>query len=77
MAQNVSKASLDSLQNLESSALDLEEQMEHSEAFASGKNNKRDQRSLIDELSDLQSRVQALQEAKRYILIISRTQQLV
>lgn len=76
-AQNVSKASLDSLQNLESSALDLEEQMEHSEAFASGKNNKRDQRSLIEELSDLQSRVQALQDAKRYILIISRTQQLI
>ncbi|KAK3841355.1 MAG: TIP-1 family-domain-containing protein [Linnemannia gamsii] len=76
MAQNMSKASLDSLQNLESSALDLEEQMEHSEAFASGK-NKRDQRSLIEELSDLQSRVQALEDAKRYILIISRTQKLI
>ncbi|KAG0278694.1 hypothetical protein BGZ95_003374 [Linnemannia exigua] len=76
MAQNVSKASLDSLQNLESSALDLEEQMEHSEAFASGK-NKRDQRSLIEELSDLQSRVKALEDAKRYILIVSRTQTLI
>ncbi|KAF9906006.1 hypothetical protein EC991_001088 [Linnemannia zychae] len=76
MAQNVSKASLDSLQNLESSALDLEEQMEQSEAFASGK-SKRDQRSLIEELSDLESRVQALEDAKRYILIVSRTQQLV
>ncbi|KAF9156452.1 hypothetical protein BG015_005176 [Linnemannia schmuckeri] len=77
MAQNVSKLSLDSLQNLESSALDLEEQIEHSEAFASGKNNKHDQRSLIEELTVLQSRVQALEDAKRYILIISRTQQLI
>ncbi|KAF9121213.1 hypothetical protein BGW39_010760 [Mortierella sp. 14UC] len=76
MAQNVSKASLDSLQNLESSALDLEEQIEQSEAFASGK-NKRDQRSLVEELSELESRVQALEDAKRYILIVSRTQQLV
>ncbi|KAG0282386.1 hypothetical protein BGZ96_000538 [Linnemannia gamsii] len=75
-AQNVSKASLDGLQNLESSALDLEEQMEHSEAFASGK-NKRDQRSLIEELSDLQSRVQALEDAKRYILVVSRSQKLI
>ncbi|KAF9108785.1 hypothetical protein BGX29_007075 [Mortierella sp. GBA35] len=76
MAHNVSKASLDSLQDLESSALDLEEQIEQSEAFASGK-NKRDQRSLIEELGDLQSRVQALEDAKRYILIVSRTQKLI
>ncbi|KAF9933430.1 hypothetical protein FBU30_005464 [Linnemannia zychae] len=75
-AQNMSKASLESLQSLESSALDLEEQMEHSEAFASGK-NKRDQRSLVEELSDLQSRVRALEDAKRYILIVTQTQKLI
>ncbi|KAG0212487.1 hypothetical protein BGX28_006254 [Mortierella sp. GBA30] len=75
-AQMKSESALDSLQDLESSALDLEEQMESSEAFASGK-NKRDQKSLIEELSDLQKRVQALEDAKRYILIVSRTQELI
>ncbi|KAG9319676.1 hypothetical protein KVV02_005048 [Mortierella alpina] len=74
-AQTQSKLALDSLQDLESSALDLEEQMENSEAFAAGK-NKRDQRSMIEELSDLQKRVQALEDAKRYIVILSRTQRL-
>ncbi|KAI1319265.1 hypothetical protein EDD11_004402 [Mortierella claussenii] len=76
LAQAASKSSLGRLQTLESSALDLEEQMEESEAFASGK-NKRDQRSLIEELSDMQRRVQALEDAKRYILIINRTQELI
>jgi len=74
-AQTQSKLALDSLQDLESSALDLEEQMENSEAFAAGK-NKRDQRSMIEELSDLQKRVQALEDAKRYIIVLSRTQKL-
>ena len=74
-AQRTSNSALNSLQKLESSALDLEEQIENSEAFASGK-NKRDQRSLVEELSDLQSRVLALEDAKRYILIVSRTQKL-
>ncbi|KAG0044363.1 hypothetical protein BGZ83_010423, partial [Gryganskiella cystojenkinii] len=74
-AQITSKASLDNLQKLESSSLDLEEQMENSESFASGKN--RNQRSLIDELSGLQARVQALEDAKRYILTVSRSQQLI
>ncbi|KAF8930256.1 hypothetical protein BGZ58_008360 [Dissophora ornata] len=75
-AQRTSNSALDSLQKLESSALDLEEQIENSEAFASGK-NKRDQRSLVEELSDLQSRVLALEDAKRYILTISRAQKLI
>ncbi|KAG0355729.1 TIP-1 family-domain-containing protein [Gamsiella multidivaricata] len=75
-AQTSSKLALNDLQNLESSALNLEEQIENSEAFAAGK-NKRDQRSLVEELSDLQSRVQALEEAKRYIFIVSRTQNLI
>ncbi|KAF9103294.1 hypothetical protein BGX27_010637 [Mortierella sp. AM989] len=75
-AQNASKSALESLQSLESSALDLEEQIENSEEFASGK-NRRDQRSLVEELSDLQNRVKALEDAKRYILIVSRTQKLI
>jgi hypothetical protein len=73
-AQITSKASLDKLQGLESASLDLEEQMENSESFASGKN--RNQRSLIDELSGLQSRVQALEDAKSYILTVTKTQEL-
>ncbi|KAF9354374.1 hypothetical protein BGX26_007797 [Mortierella sp. AD094] len=75
-AQNASISTLDSLHGLESSALDLEEQIESSEAFASGKKG-RDQRSLVEELSDLQNRVKALEDAKRYILIVSRTQKLI
>ncbi|KAF9193487.1 hypothetical protein BGZ50_007417 [Haplosporangium sp. Z 11] len=75
-AQYASKLALDGLQDLESSALDVEEQMENSESFASGK-NKRDQRSLVDELGDLQTRVQALEDAKHYILTVSRTQKLI
>ncbi|KAG0258034.1 hypothetical protein BG011_003571 [Mortierella polycephala] len=75
-AQNASKSALDRLQDLESSALGVEEQMENSESFASGK-NKRDQRSLVDELGDLQTRVQALEDAKHYILTVSRTQKLI
>ncbi|CAO3570497.1 unnamed protein product [Mortierella alpina] len=74
-AQTQSKLALVNLQDLESSALDLEEQMENSEAFAAGR-NKRDQRSMIEELSDLQKRVQALEDAKRYIIVLSRTQKL-
>ncbi|KAF9574340.1 hypothetical protein EC968_006847 [Mortierella alpina] len=74
-AQTQSKLALDNLQDLESSALDLEEQMENSEAFAAGK-NKRDQRSMIEELSDLQKRVQALEDAKRYIIVLSQSQKL-
>ncbi|KAF9904047.1 hypothetical protein BX616_001416 [Lobosporangium transversale] len=75
-AQMASKVALGDLKKLESSALDLEGQMEESEAFASGK-NRRDQRSLIEELSDLQKRAQALEDAKHYILIVTRTQQLI
>ncbi|KAF9163802.1 hypothetical protein BGX21_001372 [Mortierella sp. AD011] len=75
-AHDTSISALDSLRNVESSALDLEEQIESSEAFASGKKG-RDQRSLVEELSDLQNRVKALEDAKRYILIVSRTQKLI
>ncbi|KAG0318146.1 hypothetical protein BGZ99_005837 [Dissophora globulifera] len=75
-AQSTSNTVLGGLQNLESSALDLEEQIENSEAFAAGK-SKRDQRSLIEELSDLQNKVQTLEDAKQYILIVSRAQELV
>lgn len=73
-AQTTSKASLESLRNLESSSLDLEEQIENSETFATGKN--RNQRSLIEELSGLQAKIQALEDAKRYITVVSQTQKL-
>ncbi|KAG0094992.1 hypothetical protein BGZ93_006468 [Podila epicladia] len=74
-AQATSKSALDNLQTLESSAMDLEEQMETSETFASGR-SKRDQRSMIEELSNFQNRVQALEDAKTYITIVAQTQKL-
>lgn len=55
--------------------MDLEEQMETSETFASGR-SKRDQRSMIEELSNFQNRVQALEDAKKYITIVAQTQKL-
>ncbi|KAG0089673.1 hypothetical protein BGZ92_004405 [Podila epicladia] len=75
-AQATSKSALDNLQTLESSAMDLEEQMETSETFASGR-SKRDQRSMIEELSNFQNRVQALEDAKTYITIVAQTQKLI
>lgn len=74
-AQEVSRSTLDRLRSLEGSAFDLEGQIESSEAFAAEK-NKRDQRSLIEALSDLQRKVQALEDAKTYILTVSRAQKL-
>lgn len=55
--------------------MDLEEQMETSETFASGR-SKRDQRTMIEELSNFQNRVQALEDAKNYITIVAQTQKL-
>ncbi|KAF9437510.1 hypothetical protein BGZ76_000443 [Entomortierella beljakovae] len=75
-AYNTSTSSLGRLKNLESSAADLEEQIEESEAFGSGKSSG-NQQSLIEELTALQSRVRALEDAKRYIYIVSRTQELI
>ncbi|KAF8980192.1 hypothetical protein BGZ46_004533 [Entomortierella lignicola] len=75
-AQSTSTSALDRLQNLGSSSIDLEEQIASSEAFALGKKG-RDQRSLVEELSDLQNRVKALEDAKKYILIVSQTQKLI
>ncbi|KAF9426401.1 hypothetical protein BGZ94_006580 [Podila epigama] len=75
-AQTASKSTQDKLKQLESSALDLEEQMETSKTFASGR-SKRDQRSLIEELGNFQRRVQALEDAKTYITVVAQTQELI
>lgn len=74
-AQDASRSTQDRLRHLEASAVDLEGQIESSEAFAAEK-NKRDQRSLIESLGDLRRKVQALEDAKTYILAVSRTQRL-
>ncbi|KAG0233317.1 hypothetical protein BGW42_007515 [Actinomortierella wolfii] len=75
-AQSASKTLLDRLRYLESSALDMEEQMETSESFLTAKGNF-GQRSVLDELTELKAKVQALEDAKKYILLVATAQRLV
>ncbi|KAF9585741.1 hypothetical protein BGW38_000956 [Lunasporangiospora selenospora] len=75
-ADATAATSLDKLQELESSAKDLDEQLEHADTFERPR-SRRDQRTLIEELADMQKKVRALEDAKRYILIVARAQKLV
>ncbi|KAF9164295.1 hypothetical protein DFQ26_001605 [Actinomortierella ambigua] len=75
-SQATSKTLLDGLRRLESSVLDMEEQMETSETFLTAKGNF-GQRSVLDDLTELRAKVQALEDAKKYILLLATAQRLV